>query len=947
MPARSVYIVSPEGHTGKSVVALGLLDLLTRRVQKVGVFRPVTTSTTGDDQVVKLLLDHGGLDVEDRAYESCVGVTYEDVHTDPDAALATIVDRYRVIERESEVVVIVGSDYTDVAGPTELAFNARIATNLGAPVLLVVSAFGRAPDDVAQLVEIAAAELAHAHATTVGLIANRCDPSQLDAVRERLCEFGLATWAVPETPLLSAPLVADLMTALDGEMLFGDETMLNREVEHMLVCGMNVEHVLERLLDGQLCIAAGDRPEVLVALASAHAAEGFPSLAGIVLNGGFRPGDHVVRLVRGLDALLPVITTAHDSYDAARIVASTRGLLGRGTQRKIDTALSVFEEHIAPDSLLRMLDLPRSTVVTPLMFESMLLERARVHRQHVVLAEGDDERILRAASTLLSRQVVDLTLLGVESQVRAQAAALGLDIDQRDRCRSGVVGAPRTVRLEYTRLRAHKGMTLERARDIVGDVSYFATMMVLTGHADGMVSGAAHSTAHTITPSFEVIKTAPGIESVSSVFLMCLADRVLVYGDCAVIPDPTVEELAGIAISSAATAAQFGIEPRVAMLSYSTGESGTGADVDKVRAATELVKARRPDLPVDGPIQYDAAVDAAVGKAKLPGSDVAGRATVFIFPDLNTGNNTYKAVQRSAGAVAIGPILQGLNKPVNDLSRGATVRDIVNTVAITAIQAYSIMSERGTAGPDEATRRMSATVLVLNSGSSSIKYELVDPQGGARLVSGLVERIGEEGACIEHSYDGTTTKRRRTDRNSSGGAAEVAHRVRRARPAAVRRRRRGCRPSRRHGRRAVRQSGADRRRRRRHDRPAGAARPAPQPGQPRRHRRRPRVASRHRPRRRVRHRLLPRPPAGRRHLRPRSPSRRAAFDPSLRLPRHVPPVRVAHGRRGPRSRPERAQTDRAAPRQRGVGVGDQARGAGRHVDGSHTARRTRHGNPHR
>jgi phosphate acetyltransferase len=327
------------------------------------------------------------------------------------------------------------------------------------------------------------------------------------------------------------------------------------------------------------------------------------------------------------------------------------------------------------------------------MFESLLLERARANRQHIVLPEGDDERILRAASTLLSRQVVDLTLLGVESQVRAQATALGLDIDRAD------VIDPRTSELvepfaaEYTRLRAHKGMTLERARDIVRDVSYFGTMMVHTGHADGMVSGAAHSTAHTITPSFQIIKTAPGTESVSSVFFMCLADRVLVYGDCAVIPDPTVEELADIAVSSADTAAQFGIEPRVAMLSYSTGESGTGADVDKVRAATALVKERRPDLSVAGPIQYDAAVDASVGEAKLPGSDVAGRATVFIFPDLNTGNNTYKAVQRSAGAVAVGPVGQGLNKPVNDLSRGATVRDIVNTVAITAIQAQAITDE--------------------------------------------------------------------------------------------------------------------------------------------------------------------------------------------------------------------------------------------------------------
>jgi phosphate acetyltransferase len=379
-------------------------------------------------------------------------------------------------------------------------------------------------------------------------------------------------------------------------------------------------------------------------------------------------------------------------------VASIRGLLGRGTRRKIDTALSVFEKHIESASLLHILDVPPSAVVTPLMFESMLLERARADVQHIVLAEGDDERILRAAATLLSREVVDLTLLGIESQVRAQAAALGLDLDRADVVDPNSSDLVEPFAAEYARLRAHKGMTLERARDIVRDVSYFATMMVHTDRADGMVSGAAHSTAHTITPAFEIIKTAPGTTSVSSVFFMCLADRVLVYGDCAVIPDPTVEQLADIAISSAATAAQFGIEPRVAMLSYSTGESGTGAEVDKVRSATGLVEARCPDLPVDGPIQYDAAVDASVGQAKLPGSNVAGRATVFIFPDLNTGNNTYKAVQRSAGAVAIGPILQGLNKPVNDLSRGATVRDIVNTIAITAIQADAIKSERGTGG---------------------------------------------------------------------------------------------------------------------------------------------------------------------------------------------------------------------------------------------------------
>ena len=684
-----MYITSPEGDTGKSLVALGLVDLLTRRVRRVGVFRPVIGAGDREDELVRLLLEHSAADLAPNA---CRGVTYDEVHADPDAALATIIDRFRTLANACDAVVIVGSDYTDVGSPTELTFNARVATNLGAPVLLVVSGRERAPDDVAQMIDIATTELAQVHAMTIGLVVNRCDPTQLDAVVREIAPSDLPTWALPEIPLLSAPLVADLLTALDGARLLGDPALLKREAEHMLVCGMSVEHILERLLDGQVCIAAGDRPEVLIALASVHAAVGFPTLAGIILNGGFRPDDLVLRLVHGLDEHLPVLLTPHSSYDAARIVASTRGRLG-DSQRKIDTALGVFERHVEPDALLRSLDVERTEVVTPLMFEAMLLDRARADRQHIVLAEGEEERILRAASSLLSRRVVDLTLLGNEATIRARAASFGIDLD------GATIIDPRSSDLnepfaaEYARLRAHKGMTLERARDIARDVSYFGTLMVHTGRADGMVSGVAHSTAHTVTPAFEILKTTPGTTVASSVFFMCLDDRVLVYGDCAVIPDPTVDQLADIAISAAATAAQFGIEPRVAMLSYSTGTSGTGADVDKVRAATEVVKARKPDLIVDGPLQYDAAVDAAVAETKLAGSDVAGRATVFVFPDLNTGNNTYKAVQRTAGAVAIGPILQGLNRPVNDVSRGATVRDIVNTVAITAIQASALDHE--------------------------------------------------------------------------------------------------------------------------------------------------------------------------------------------------------------------------------------------------------------
>jgi phosphate acetyltransferase len=349
--------------------------------------------------------------------------------------------------------------------------------------------------------------------------------------------------------------------------------------------------------------------------------------------------------------------------------------------------LALFQKHVDIAELTIEMGLAQSSVITPLMFEYGLIERARSHRKRIVLPEGGDDRILRAAAILLAREVADLTILGDETEIRARATALGLDITAAQVLSPTDAEHVARFAQEYAQLRAHKGITLEQAADTVTDVSYVGTMMVHLGLADGMVSGAAHTTAHTIRPSFEIIKTRPGVNVVSSVFLMALADRVLVYGDCAVIPDPTSIQLADIAISSAATAQQFGIEPRVAMLSYSTGESGTGADVDKVREATALVRERMPELLVEGPIQYDAAADAAVAAAKLPGSQVAGRATVFVFPDLNTGNNTYKAVQRSAGAVAIGPVLQGLNKPINDLSRGALVDDIVNTVAITAIQA--------------------------------------------------------------------------------------------------------------------------------------------------------------------------------------------------------------------------------------------------------------------
>ncbi|WP_405134362.1 phosphate acetyltransferase [Nocardia sp. NBC_01388] len=684
-PVSSVYIASPEGDTGKSTVALGVLQALAATTPRVGVFRPITRSATERDYILELLLEHSTADDD---YDQSIGVTYEQVHEDPDGAISEIVMRYHAMAKQCDAVLILGSDYTDVASPSELRFNARIAVNLGAPVLLVVRGAERTTAELMQLVELCRNELVAEHAKLVAVIANRCEPDQLEADTEALRQAAaVPSWTLPEVPLLQAPTMDELCHAIDGEMYSGDPELLQREALDVIIGGMTIEHILERLTDGVAVITPGDRSDVLLALVNAHEAEGFPSLAGIIMNGDMQPAPSIARLMAGLKPKLPILSTALGTFATAKAAARTRGRVSLSSIRKVDTALALMEERVNARELLQQIEIPIPDVTTPQMFEYQLIERARADRKRIVLPEGDDDRILRAAGRVLQRKIADLTILGDETAVRNRAAELGVDIEAAE------VLDPLTCPLrdefaeEYTRLRAHKGMTVDRAREYLADISYFGTMMVHMGVADGMVSGAAHTTAHTIRPAFEIIKTTPGVSTVSSVFLMCLADRVLAYGDCAVVPDPTSDQLADIAISSAKTAAQFGIEPRVAMLSYSTGESGSGADVEKVRTATKLVHERSPELLVEGPIQYDAAIEPTVARTKLPDSAVAGQATVFIFPDLNTGNNTYKAVQRSAGAVAIGPVLQGLRKPVNDLSRGALVADIVNTVAITAIQA--------------------------------------------------------------------------------------------------------------------------------------------------------------------------------------------------------------------------------------------------------------------
>ncbi|MCC3298692.1 phosphate acetyltransferase [Arthrobacter sp. zg-Y916] len=686
--ARGIYVSAMTPGSGKSLISLGLADMLHRHADRVGFFRPIVEGTDRDDDPVVRLMQRrfnlstsncrGGLTRPELRALLVAGERGE-----VDARCMAI---YSEIAANCDVVIVEGTDLSGHDVALEFDLNARLANNLGAVVIAVVNGLDVGIEEVADAVDVARRELTAAKCDILAMMVNRAAESAVDEIRAHVRPGAShrPVYVLPELNEISQPSVSEVSKALNARQVAGS-TSLERDVTGVKVAAMTVGNFITQLADGSLVIAPGDRADVMVAaLASSFSSE-FPVPSGMILTGGLPVDPGILALLA--QAPFPVFAVDSDTYAAARDVSQVRGEIATGQRRKVAAALGVWSRYVDEKELLERLELPRPEKTTPLRFLNELIVRARTNRQHIVLPEGLDLRILRAAEILRRRDVCALTILGPEMQVRELAASEGIDLSGITFINPATSGLRDDFAREYQQLRANKGVTLEDAHERMLQGAYFGTMMVKLGRVDGMVSGAAHTTANTIRPALEFIRTKDGVKIVSSVFLMLLQDRVLVYGDCAVNPEPDAEQLADIALASAATAAQFGITPRVAMLSYSTGSSGKGGAVEKVRQATEIVRTQRPDLPVEGPIQYDAAVDASVAASKAPGSTVAGQATVFIFPDLNTGNNTYKAVQQSAGAVAVGPILQGLRKPVNDLSRGCTVEDIVNTVAITAVQA--------------------------------------------------------------------------------------------------------------------------------------------------------------------------------------------------------------------------------------------------------------------
>ncbi len=697
----SLYVTATEARSGKSAICIGVMEMLLRRIDRVGFFRPITDfdpTQEEQDQDIHLIASRFSLTTP---YEKMYGYTAKEmshmISLGKEAeALEGIMRKFEDLKEECDFILCEGTDYVGSTAAFELDFNALISRNLGSSVLLVARAHTSSAEKTLRYIELALDSLHDKGCRPIATIVNRTDPENREAIDEGIRRGRWAkdqlVYTIPEEETLGKPTVGEIAEGLGAEVLYGEE-QLNRHVYGFTVAAMQLQNFLSRIGRGSLIITPGDRADIIVACLSVVSSSSMENISGILLTGGLKPDAAIWNLIRGFPQMMPILSVGHNTFPAAAMVDKIHAAISPDDERKITRTLALFEKNVNFEELARKVVTTRTKIVTPKMFEFKIIQAAKSKRQHIVLPEGEEERILRAAEILLRREVADITLLGKEQLIRDRISRLGLRLN-----RVSIVDPTKGEALEdyavtYYELRKHKGITMDNARDVMSDATYFGTMMIYKGHADGMVSGSVHSTAATVRPAFEIIKTRPGFSVVSSVFFMCLADKVLVYGDCAVNPNPNADQLAEIAISSAKTAQAFGIAPVVAMLSYSTGGSGKGADVDKVREATriarEMAKDALPGLEIDGPIQYDAAVDPGVARTKLPDSGVAGKATVFVFPDLNTGNNTYKAVQRSAGAVAIGPVLQGLRYPVNDLSRGCLVPDIVNTAAITAIQAQS------------------------------------------------------------------------------------------------------------------------------------------------------------------------------------------------------------------------------------------------------------------
>jgi phosphate acetyltransferase len=676
---KTVFYLVPAGRSqGLTTVSLGLVRALDRRGVRVGFFKPINENAEAPEPSVHFLRSITKLTAKDPIPLNEVGLLMSTGRSDE--LLSRVFETFHESTDPHGVVITEGLTTSGEDFSREF-LNQEFIKGLNAQVLLVISLAGRTENEIEGNIQFAAK--LYGPARIAGLILNRVRPGQTDwfkAGKPSLPVIG----KIPQNPELTYVRAVDVQRHLKAEILHPGE-MASRRVRSTSLLARTVPNMLHTFTNGSMLVTPADRSDVIIAVSMAALSK--VPLAGLVLTGETQPEQHVLDFCSSaFETGLPVLRVATDSYGTATALYQLSPEVPPDDLERIQLATNHVAYHIDVEWLIARSKVVTEVRLSPAAFLYQLAERARAADKTIVLPEGNEPRTVRAASICVHRRIANCILLGDPKEIAKAAQSQGVHLGENI-----TIIDPAAVRSSYVdslhRLRKHKGLSREMAASQLEDNVMLGTMMLAENEVDGLVSGAVHSTAHTIRPALQILKTKDHARVVSSIFFMCLPEQVLVYGDCAVIPDPDSLTLADIAIQSAESALAFGIQPRVALISYSTGESGSGSDVEKVREATRLAQKTRPDLLIDGPLQYDAASIPEVAKTKAPNSEVAGRATVFIFPDLNTGNTTYKAVQRSANVVSIGPMLQGLKKPVNDLSRGALVEDIVYTIALTAIQA--------------------------------------------------------------------------------------------------------------------------------------------------------------------------------------------------------------------------------------------------------------------
>ncbi|TXT36563.1 MAG: phosphate acetyltransferase [Comamonadaceae bacterium] len=679
---RSYFIAATQPNAGLTSVSLGLLRALQRRGLKVAFVKPVTKHTPSTEPSV--LFARNICKVTNTPDPLPMSLVTQFVTSGKtDELLENIVSLAMSATEGADVLLVEGMQ-ADPSRAFIPRLSADIARSFQADVVLVAS--GADAQGIEQT-NYLIAQVRQAGRKVVGVIFNRA-AADFDEAAVTLQLGDVPIWGCIEiNPALSAPRTMDIARHLGAEVMIEGQIATRRVLDTVLAA-RSVNEVIARLKPGALVISAGDRDDVI--LATALAESNGIELAGLVLTHHSFISPRIERFgSRAFHSGLPVLRTDGDSYETASRISRLPLAVPHDDLSRMDTVIDNMAEQINADAICAGLEMAASTHLSPPAFRYQLIQKSRAANKRIVLPEGDEPRTIRAAVICTQKGIARCVLLGNRKVIESVAESLGVELPAELEILEPNQIAERYV-APMVELRKNKGMTPGQALNALEDSVVLGTMMLAVGEVDGLVSGAIHTTANTVRPALQLIKTAPGSSIVSSCFFMLMPEQVLVYADCAINPDPSAQELAEIAKQSADSARSFGIDPKVAMISYSTGVSGSGDDVEKVRAATELARAQWPDLVIDGPMQYDAASVREVAAQKAPGSVVAGQATVFVFPDLNTGNTTYKAVQRSANVVSVGPMLQGLRKPVNDLSRGALVDDIVFTIALTAIQAQAM-----------------------------------------------------------------------------------------------------------------------------------------------------------------------------------------------------------------------------------------------------------------